>query len=551
MAALLSSHYTRCRSNCRHALVILTAALGCLALSPALADTTSDSPGVTAVRFSPQPDGLRLRVDTTSAEAPKVEVFAYRKPDKLILQFSGFEWRRGATLKARVGQGGVSGIRAGQFQADPPVTRVVLDLYAPLGKVSYDVITAAGSGTVELVLSVPPAAAKPMATPAPVARSAGPQASATEARPPEKTVSPETPKPVAGQQVGAGETPSQKPAAGAPPAPRGSVTNVRFSGRVALAAAAIAVLLLLSALAFVWLRRRTKTGPSEMDLPERTQASEVEGTDASLAPPVEAIAEPSVEAIAEWPVEAIAESPIEAAPALPEEDEPEAIPEVALSAGVDAGGHGDLTEDPEALMQALKDDDPEVRTAAANIISEMTAKAQIDPFLGHLRSDDPKVRCAVTTALGRLGVVERAGALAGLISDPDPSVRASVMEAFRSFGKSAEYYLEMVAMGLADADLEVRARAIEAIASLSPDSLEVPRRILPFFNDPDPRVAEAASACLIGYARRGLDGALVDMLESADDREEVFARLVRQGVDDEVLSRLRAAVRAAAEVAAM
>jgi len=535
MAALLSSHYTRCRSNCRHALVILTAALGCLALSPALADTTSDSPGVTAVRFSPQPDGLRLRVDTTSAEAPKVEVFAYRKPDKLILQFSGFEWRRGATLKARVGQGGVSGIRAGQFQADPPVTRVVLDLYAPLGKVSYDVITAAGSGTVQLVLSVPPAAAKPMATPAPVARSAGPQASATEARPPEKTVSPETPKPVAGQQVGAGETPSQKPAAGAPPAPRGSVTNVRFSGRVALAAAAIAVLLLLSALAFVWLRRRTKTGPSEMDLPERTQASEVEGTDASLAPPVEAIAE----------------APVEAAPALPEEDEPEPVAEVALSARADAGGHGDLTEDPEALMQALADDDPEVRTAAANIISEMTAKAQIDPFLGHLRSDDPKVRCAVTTALGRLGVVERAGALAGLISDPDPSVRASVMEAFRSFGKSAEYYLEMVAMGLADADLEVRARAIEAVASLSPDSLEVPRRILPFFNDPEPRVAETASACLIAFARRGLDGALVDMLESADDREEVFARLVRQGVDDEVLSRLRAAVRAAAEVAAM
>ena len=55
----------------------------------------------------------------------------------------------------------------------------------------------------------------------------------------------------------------------------------------------------------------------------------------------------------------------------------------------------------------------------------------------------------------------------------------------------------------------------------------------------------------ISFARRGLDAALVDLLESADDREEIFERLVREGVDDEVLSRLRAAVRAAAEVAAM
>ena len=250
-------------------------------------------------------------------------------------------------------------------------------------------------------------------------------------------------------------------------------------------------------------------------------------------------------------IEATIEPPATAAPALPEEEEAEAIPEVALSASADAGGHGGLRDDPASLVQALADDDPEVRIAAANVISEMTTKAQIDPFLGHLQSDDPKVRCAVTAALGRLGVVERAGALAALISDPDPSVRASVMEAFTIFGKSAEYYLEMVAMGLADPDLEVRARAIEAIASLSPDSLEVPRRLLPFFNDPEPRVAETASACLIAFARRGMDAALVDMLESADNKEEIFERLVREGVDDETLSRLRAAVRAAAEVAAM
>jgi len=546
MAASCSPYHSRFRSNCRHALVILTVALGSFVLSPALADTTSGSPGITAVRFAPQPDGLRLRIETTSAEAPKVEVFAYRKPDKLILQFPGCEWRRGATLRARVGQGGVSGIRAGQFQADPPVTRVVLDLYAPLGKVSYDVITTPGSGAVQLILSVPPGAATPIATPAPVARPAEPQASATEARPPDKTTSPEMPKPAASQQIGGGEAAAQSiagPADGAPSATRGSAGGLRAPSAAVLAAAALAVLLLVSALAFVWRRRRTKTGPSEMDLPEATQASEVEGTDASLAPPVETASEPITAAAPETPMEAAVE------PLAPEEPEP--VAEVALSARADAGGRGRLTEDPEALMQALEDDDPEVRTAAANIVSEMTTKEQIDPVLGHLRNDDPRVRCAVTTALGRLGVVERAGALAGLISDPDPTVRGSVMEAFTSFGKSAEYYLEMVAMGLADPDLEVRARAIEAVASLSPDSLEVPRRLLPFFNDPEPRVAEAASACLIAFAKRGMDAALVDMLESADNKEEIFERLVREGVDDEVLSRLRAAVRAAAEVAAM
>lgn len=169
-----------------------------------------------------------------------------------------------------------------------------------------------------------------------------------------------------------------------------------------------------------------------------------------------------------------------------------------------------------SLRSALRDEDPDVRIAAADAIGQMAARdgcdaqaaavaALLDAEAGKLE-EDPRVRAAAARALSKMpsrtydGVVERClldadeevrawvviclGSMATMTpddqlvgrsrriahlirGDPDPSVRKVAIVALRRCGEPGEVYVAQVVAALQeDADSEVRAQAAESLGEI-------------------------------------------------------------------------------------
>lgn len=87
---------------------------------------------VTAIEFGQSGTGLEIRLATSAQAAYRS--FALVGPDRLVVDIDGAVQRitKGSGTVA-VGMGGVNRIRYAQFQLDPPITRVVVDLTGPVG----------------------------------------------------------------------------------------------------------------------------------------------------------------------------------------------------------------------------------------------------------------------------------------------------------------------------------------------------------------------------------------------------------------------------------
>jgi len=137
---------------------------------------------------------IQVEIQTSGAVTPQSQLIA--APDRIVVDFPGA--LPGGTLHAlKVNQGALKGIRTGLFSANPPVTRVVLDLREPR---SYQIL-ADGNGAV-VKLGASPAAgaaglAQPPASPAAAAAPAQPPASSTAAaapaQPPASAATPASP----------------------------------------------------------------------------------------------------------------------------------------------------------------------------------------------------------------------------------------------------------------------------------------------------------------------------------------------------------------------
>lgn len=85
---------------------------------------------------------IEVEIQTSGTVTPQSQLLA--APDRIVVDFPGA--LPGADLHAlKVNQGALKGIRTGLFSANPPVTRVVLDLRAPR---SYQILA---NGTVAVV----------------------------------------------------------------------------------------------------------------------------------------------------------------------------------------------------------------------------------------------------------------------------------------------------------------------------------------------------------------------------------------------------------------
>jgi hypothetical protein len=87
---------------------------------------------------------IEVAIRTSGTVTPQSQLIA--APDRIVVDFPGA--LPGAGLHAlKVNQGALKGIRTGLFSANPPVTRVVLDLRAPR---SYQVLTNGNVAVVKL-----------------------------------------------------------------------------------------------------------------------------------------------------------------------------------------------------------------------------------------------------------------------------------------------------------------------------------------------------------------------------------------------------------------
>lgn len=158
--------------------------------------------------FDRNTSGFRLQVETTGPV--QARTFALREPDRVVVDLVNAVSRI-QTREAAVQQDGIQRVRISQFQTRPYITRIVLDVDAPL---TVDV----GQGTVhDVVLTLRPG------------RAVSPAAPPTEPPPPTTPAAVQTPPP---------QTPSPAPSPGhhdvqaptpppvTPPGPAGDVPRI-------------------------------------------------------------------------------------------------------------------------------------------------------------------------------------------------------------------------------------------------------------------------------------------------------------------------------------
>jgi beta-lactamase regulating signal transducer with metallopeptidase domain len=215
------------------------------------------------------------------------------------------------------------------------------------------------------------------------------------------------------------------------------------------------------------------------------------------------------------------------------------------STGTDSRDEGDEQRTPspgvlQALMDALKDSDAEVRKSAMHALSRFRAPAAFDAFVLALKDKDPEVRQQAAFALSQLRDDRATDALIGALKDEDAEVRQQAAFALSQLRVAKAVPALMVA--LKDVDDEVREKALFAL-SQTRDASAVPA-LMDALSDSKPNVREQAAFALsqIGdpAAVPALIGALKDKVPSV--RQQAAFALSQIG-DDSAIEALTAAIK--------
>ncbi len=168
------------------------------------------------------------------------------------------------------------------------------------------------------------------------------------------------------------------------------------------------------------------------------------------------------------------------------------------------------------LLDALSNQQAEIRGAAARALGRMGDPLSVGPLIGMLKDKEGFVRAAAAQSLGRLGNTLAANELIPLLSDPETEVRTSAAEALGSVGTAAA--VDALLKALTDASAYVRGRAALALAKLGDARAVAP--LIDGLKDPDRLVRSAAAEALGRFKDRRAVRPLIDILADRD----VFVR---------------------------
>lgn len=184
--------------------------------------------------------------------------------------------------------------------------------------------------------------------------------------------------------------------------------------------------------------------------------------------------------------------------------------------------HGDAVVDPMIAFVAEQNRHP-ARAWAANILGELKSARAFPVLINALKDQDDEVRAKSAGALGRLG--DRRAVtylLEHLLSDPAPFVRARIASALGQFPGTE--VIDRLVRALGDPAWWVRMRSVEALEQIGPTA-ESP--LILALDDPDPEIRIRAAVAL---ERLGVPAALVARIEKSEATTETQELLVKFGV---------------------
>ena len=175
-----------------------------------------------------------------------------------------------------------------------------------------------------------------------------------------------------------------------------------------------------------------------------------------------------------------------------------------------------------ALIEALKDDDNEVRRNAASALGRIgpAAEAAVPALIEALKDDDNEVRRNAAFALGRIGPAAEAAvpALIEALKDEDSDVQRRAAFALGRIGPAAEAAVPALIEALKDEDSDVQRRAASALGRIGLAAEAAVPALIEALKDGDRDVRRSAADALgrIGPAAEAAVPALIEALKDED-----------------------------------
>lgn len=194
------------------------------------------------------------------------------------------------------------------------------------------------------------------------------------------------------------------------------------------------------------------------------------------------------------------------------------------AAGIDIDAEGADWAKAKAFTEALSNDTPELRMAAANALGSLGHADATDALVSCFDDPDPRVRARAARACGDIGEPEPTDALADLLEDPAASARREAAEALGAIGNRRA--LDALLTLYDDDDERVRRIAVDAFGNF--ENERPVEYIVAALGDDAPTVRRRAVYSLIELLTNvptdrshDIRESVVDQLATADDRTVV------------------------------
>jgi len=154
---------------------------------------------------------------------------------------------------------------------------------------------------------------------------------------------------------------------------------------------------------------------------------------------------------------------------------------------------------PQVLIQAMQDENTDVRKAAAEDLGAVGPEGGVIAALSQaLEDEDSQVRQTVAEALLEIGpgAVEALPALARALEDEYSLVREAAAEALGGIGPQAVEIVPALIEALADSGYRVRAAAADALGKIGPQALQAVPALIQALRDENDDVSNAAAQSL-------------------------------------------------------
>ncbi|KST67229.1 HEAT repeat domain-containing protein [Mastigocoleus testarum] len=157
-----------------------------------------------------------------------------------------------------------------------------------------------------------------------------------------------------------------------------------------------------------------------------------------------------------------------------------------------------------ALIEALKNEDSNLRWRAASVLSDIGVEAApaVEALTLALQDDDPQVRLYATIALGNIGEAAKPAvpSLIAALQDKEQYVRIYAPSALRKIGVEAKVAVPALIGALKDNNIGVRLNAAYALGAMGSDASSAIPNLIKLLDDEKSYVRHAAVKGLGGIA---------------------------------------------------